>query len=244
MRQVDGVPATHVRISRAGEIPAVLAQAGVRRGRPVVVLVGGAGGMDDKDLATLAGVLRDAVLPVLERHDAVVVDGGTDSGVMRLIGRARSAAGARFPLVGVVAAGTVTVPDGGPAAPDAAQLEPNHTLVLLVPGASWGDEEPWITDVAAAIAGHRPSVTVLVNGGQIAYADVAGSLRSGRPVVVLAGSGRTADAIADARAGGGGDPRAIAIAASPLTRVADIAEAGAVAAAIEAALADPPARSR
>jgi hypothetical protein len=39
---------------------------------------------------------------------------------------------------------------------------------------------------------------VLVNGGQIAYTDVAGSLGSGRPVVVLAGSDRTADA-AEAR---------------------------------------------
>ena len=75
-----------------------------------------------------------------------------------------------------------------------------------------------------------------MNGGQIAYTDVAGSLGSGRPVVVLAGSGRTADAIARARAGNGGDNLAVEIAASPLTRVVDIGEAGAVAAAIEAVL--------
>jgi hypothetical protein len=56
---------------------------------------------------------------------------------------------------------------------------------------------------------------------------------------VLAGSGRTADAIAEARAGRGGDPRAVEIAASPLTMIADIREAGAVAAAIDAALANP-----
>jgi SLOG in TRPM, prokaryote len=84
--------------------------------------------------------------------------------------------------------------------------------------------------------GRRSSVTVLMNGGQIAYTDVAASLGSGRPVVVLAGSGRTADAIAKARAGSGGDNRAVEIAASPLTTVADVGEAGVVAAAIEAAL--------
>jgi hypothetical protein len=91
-------------------------------------------------------------------------------------------------------------------------------------------------EVAGVVAGRRSSVTVLINGGQIAYTDVAASLGSGRPVVVLAGSGRTADAIARARAGNGGDNRAVEIAASPLTTVADVGEAGMAAAAIEAAL--------
>ena len=91
-------------------------------------------------------------------------------------------------------------------------------------------------DVAGIVAGRRSSVTVLMNGGQIAYTDVAASLGRGRPVVVLAGSGRTADAIAKARAGNGGDNRAVEIAASPLTTVADVGEAGVAAAAIEAAL--------
>ena len=58
----------------------------------------------------MAQVLRDEVVPVAQRRDAVVIDGGTDSGVMQLIGRARSALGARFP------------------SPDAVRLEPNHTL--------------------------------------------------------------------------------------------------------------------
>ena len=79
-------------------------------------------------------------------------------------------------------------------------------------------------DIAGVVAGRRSSVTVLINGGEIAYTDVAASLRSGRPVVVLAGSGRTADAIASARAGNGGDNRAVEIAASPLTTVADVGE--------------------
>jgi hypothetical protein len=115
-------------------------------------------------------------------------------------------------------------------------LEPNHTLFLLVPGTQWGDEAAWMMEIAGVVAGRRASVTVLMNGGQIAYTDVAASLSSGRPVVVLAGSGRTADAIARARAGNGGENRAVEIAASPLTTVADIGEAGMAAAAIEAAL--------
>jgi hypothetical protein len=228
--------APHVPIGSTDEIPAALDRAGFRRGRPVVVLVGGAAGMSEGDLDVVAEVLAEEVVPLVERLDAVVIDGGTDSGVMRLIGRARSASGGRFPLVGVAARGTVVVPGAGTASPDAAQLEPNHTLFLIVPGEHWGDEARWIMDVARVVACGRSSVTLLVNGGQIAYDDVAVSLDDGRPVVVLAGSGRTADAIAEARAGHDSDYRAVEIAASPLTRVVAAGETGAVAAAIEAAL--------
>jgi hypothetical protein len=234
--QAGDTPAPHIWIVGMDEIPAALDSAGLRRGRMVVVLVGGAAGMDEKDLETVAEVLWKEVVPIVEHRDAVVIDGGTDSGVMRLIGRARSASGGRFPLVGVAAEGTVVLPGARTASPDAVELEPNHTLFLIVPGTQWGDEARWIMDVARVVANSHPSVTLLVNGGQIAYADVAASLDSGRPVVVFAGSGRTADAIAEARAGHGGDHRAVEIAASSLTRVVDVGEAGAVAAAIESAL--------
>lgn len=235
-QQAGDNPAPRIRIVGPDDIPAALDSAGLRRDRVVVVLVGGAGGLGPGDLEKVADVLRNEVVPIVERRDAVVVDGGTDSGVMRLIGRARSVSDGRFPLVGVAAEGTVVDPGAGGSSPNAAELEPNHTVFLLVPGTHWGDEARWITEVAGVVAGSRPSVTLLINGGQIAYTDVAESLGSGRPVVVLAGSGRTADAIAEARAGNGGDNRAVEIAASPLTTVVDVGEAGAVTVAIEAAL--------
>jgi SLOG in TRPM, prokaryote len=225
--QAGGDSAPHIRISSTDEIAKALDRAGLRRGRMVVVVVGGAGRMAENDFDAAAEVLRKEVLPIVELRDAVVIDGGTDS---------RAQSGGRFPLVGVAAEGTVVGPDGESASPDAAGLEPNHTLFLIVPGSRWGDEAPWIADVATAVAGDRTSVTLLVNGGQVAYTDVTRSLDRGRPVVVLAGSGRTADAIARARAGHGGEALAVDIAASPLTRVVDIREAGAVAAAIETIL--------
>ena len=237
--QVDDGPGEYLRIASSDLIPAGLERAGVGRNRPVVVLVGGAGGMEKRDLDTLAEVMREAVVPAVTRHGAVVVDGGTDSGVMRLIGQARSAAGACFPLVGVAAEGTVTLPGAPPPSAEAADVEPHHTAFLLVPGSAWGDEAPWIPKVAAAIADGRASVTILVNGGEIAYTDVTASLADDRPVVVLAGSGRTADAIARASAGGDGDRRAAEIAASPLVRVVDMTDGAAVADALDAALAPP-----
>jgi len=234
--RTDDIQAPYFRVLGADDIVLAIDSAGMRRDRAVIVLVGGAGGIDGQDLESLRQVLQNDVVPIAERLDAAVIDGGTDSGVMRLMGRARWASAGRFPLVGVAAEGTVVVPGTAPPSSDAVDLEPNHTLFLLVPGNQWGDEARWITQVAAIVAGSGPSVTVLVNGGQIAYTDVSESLSSGRPVVVLAGSGRTADAIAEARAGNGGDARAIGIAASPLTSVVRVEEPGAVAVAIEAAL--------
>lgn len=232
----SGGRSRNARVSLVQEIPAVLDALALRRGRPVLVLVGGAGGMDDDHLETVGLAFRDAVLPLLDQRGAAVVDGGTDSGVMRVIGRARAAEGGGFPLVGVAAEGTVVMPGGGPAAQDAAELEPNHTHVVLVPGKTWGDESPWLADVADAIAQGRPSVTVVINGGEITYDDVFGSLARGRPVVVLAGTGRTADAIAAARAGRAADPRAAMIAASELTLVVPVEDADGIRDAVDAAL--------
>lgn len=185
-----------------------LATVGLPVDRPVLVLVGGADGMAADELPALTSVLRDLV-PLLDACGAVVVDGGTDVGVMRAVGRARAAAGGRFPLVGVAAEVAV----------DLDAFEPNHTHLVLVPGGRWGDESPWLADVADVIAGPRPSLTVLANGGAIAFDDARHSLDRDRPLVVLRGSGRTADAIAE-RA----DERSTAIATSPLTTVLAAAE--------------------
>lgn len=225
-----------VRVEKVDDIAPGLDRLQLTRGRPVLVLVGGAGGMGDDDVRTLDTVLRQAVVAAVEDRGAAVVDGGTDSGVMRSIGRAKADTGARFALVGVAAAGTVRIPGAEPSIDDAAQLEPHHTQVILVPGREWGAESPWLGKVADVLAEPSPSATLLVNGGQIAFDDVLGSLDRGRPVVVLAGTGRTADAIAAARDAPDADPRATRIARSPMTRIVEVHDINAVHAAVVAGL--------
>lgn len=191
--------------------------------RRTLVLVGGAGKMSGDDLARLR-VLFDHVLgPLTAAYGMVVVDGGTDVGIMRLAGEARSRLTAKFDLIGVAATGTVIVPGRPEPSPEAASLEPHHSHFVLVPGSEWGDEALWIAQVASLMAADRPSVTVLINGGEIAWQDVAESTHRGRPVIVMAGSGRTADVLARATLGEKGDPRADRLIATGLIRAVDLA---------------------
>ena len=217
----DGSEARAVRVRRSEGLPSALRELGLGRPRPVLVLVGGAGGLDGADMARLRPLFTEVLVPLAESLGASVVDGGTDAGVMRLMGRARAEGGAAFPLVGVAAAGTISLPGAPAPRPDAAPLEPNHTHFVLVPGSAWGDEARWLARVASALAGGAPSVTVLVDGGETAWEDAAASVEAGRPVVAVSGSGRAADTLAGVVRGEAGDGRAGELAISGLLRAAD-----------------------
>jgi hypothetical protein len=221
------------------ELPAALAALRLQPPRPVVVIVGGAGGLKTADLDRLRPLFESGLAPVIARLGAVAIDGGTWSGVMRLLGEARSAAGGGFPLVGVAAVGTVTLPGGRPPQDDAAELDPDHSHFILVPGDDWGAEAGWIAQVATALAGDRPSATVVVNGGEIAYADAGRSLDAGRPVLTVAGSGRTADELAAALQGEPADERAVALAKSDLVKAVSAGDPRGLARTLAAALAEP-----
>jgi len=172
--------------------------------RSALVIVGGAGGLSPEDGQQLAHLFNAVIAPYAQHHGLVVVDGGTDYGVMQLMGQSRVRHQATFPLVGVVVHSKVKWPHQ-PAAADCADLEYNHSHFVLVPGDRWGDESRWLAQVATQVAGPQPSLTLLINGGLISLQeDVPHSLHHRRPVVVLAGSGRAADQVAAALAQGGG----------------------------------------
>lgn len=181
----------------AGTAPSAIAAAlGMDYPRKLLLLFGGAARLGDADFGRLRPLFEDILVPAAESMGAIVLDGGTDSGVMRLMGEARAAAGAGFPLVGVAPAGVVAIPGRGQPDQDRIQLEPNHTHFMLIPGASWGDELPWVDGLAAQLSAGERSVAVLINGGELARQDIERSLASGRPAVVIAGTGRLADELA------------------------------------------------
>jgi hypothetical protein len=187
----------------------------------VLVLVGGAADMSETDAGLVEQALSAAIVPVVERVRATVVDGATRVGVMQLVGRARAELSGGFPLVGVVVAGLVAE----------TELDEHHTHFVLVPGDDWGDESELLSAFATAVAAGARGVTVLANGGDIAWRDLASSVAEGRPVVVLGGSGRTADELAEAET-----PRARDLHESRLVTVVAVDDADAVATAVADAL--------
>lgn len=199
--------ASVIQVNTVGELPHALEQLGLSKAKPVLVLVGGASGISTADQQRLKSLFHEQLAPTLQQIGAVVVDGGTDAGIMSLMGQARTAIKGTFPLVGVAAIGTLALPEQISAA-DAAPLEPNHTHFLLVPGDCWGDESPWLAQVASLLADKCSSVTMVVNGGEITWLDITHSIAVGRPVITLAGSGRVADILAASLQGKQADPRA------------------------------------
>lgn len=186
-------------LSEATKIATALHHLGIKPSCPTLVVVGGASGLTDNDLERLRSLFKEVICPIANTAGFVVVDGGTDAGVMRLMGQARAETGGTFPLIGVVVKAKVRLPNAPAADEDAADLEPHHTHFLLVPGKEWGEESSWIAEVATVLADGHPSITLLINGGAIAlHQDVPNSLDHNRPVLVVAGSGRAADRLAAA----------------------------------------------
>jgi hypothetical protein len=154
----------------------------------VIVLVGGAGGISFWDQFPMRKAIR-IVARLAEDTHSVVVDGGTQAGIMKEMGKQRKQNRYSFPLIGVVFDSLLMQQQ------PRSILDPNHTHFFLIPGENWGDESAWISKIATAIAGEKKSITILVNGGNISRTDVGYSILENRPAFVMRGTGRMADEI-------------------------------------------------
>jgi hypothetical protein len=177
-----------VNIGDAAEIQPALDELKIPHPNSVIVLVGGAGGvgwLDKFPMRKAVGV----VAQLAEETESVVIDGGTQAGIMTEIGKQRKRHGYSFPLIGVVFDSLIMREE------PASILDPNHTHFFLIPGDNWGDESSWISRIATQVAGNHKSITVLINGGNISRQDVEYSLLENRPTFVIRGTGRLADEI-------------------------------------------------
>ncbi|OYD94018.1 hypothetical protein CDG76_18930 [Nostoc sp. 'Peltigera membranacea cyanobiont' 210A] len=218
----NGKTALATQVEQPAELPYALETIGLCGSRPVLVVVGGASNISEADFFRIQRLFVEVLAPIAETLGAYVVDGGTDAGIMRMMGAARNQIGAKFALVGVTPEGKVALPNHSETAADLIPLEPNHTHFVLVSGNDLGDESPWISRVATMLANDAPSVTVLLNGGEITFKDAFSSVDSGRLVIVIAGSGRTADILADALRGKATDERAKNLAKSGTLQYIDL----------------------
>ena len=183
-----GKTVSAVNISDNKEITPALLALDIPHPKKVIVLVGGASGIGFLDKFAMRKAIR-SVAKLAEKTDAVIIDGGTQAGIMAEIGKQRKANQYSFPLIGVVFDSLIMKEDPKKI------LDPNHTRFIFIPGDDWGAESAWISKIATAVAGNEKSITILINGGEISQHDVQYSLLENRPVFIMRGTGRLADDI-------------------------------------------------
>ncbi len=191
------------------------------RGR-TLLLIGGAD-FASADPAIVDGIegFLAALAGASQELGAVIVDGGTDAGVMRWFAEARAGVDGTFPLVGVAPRSAFDRPTR---TGEAITVADGHSVVFTVPGDQFGDEMPWLFAVADHLGG-KAAPTLLVNGGELAAREARRRLADGHVVVAVAGSGRAADAIASGEGlPASGRLRVIAVTADRTTLAACLEE--------------------
>jgi hypothetical protein len=194
----NGNRAVVITAPRDASAKAILDALEITSSRAVILLFGGAAGLDESRKANLSTLFADGVTRVAAELGALIIDGGTQSGIMAIMGEAV----ARYPgtcqLLGIAPKGKITHPEieGAFAGSDGAALEPHHSHFVLVESAEWGGETGKMLEVTRAF--NAPIVAILVNGGAIAADEALQSVRNGWPLLVIEGSGRFADELSAA----------------------------------------------
>ena len=177
--------------------------------RALILSIGGAATLQEDVLPKLAQLYGRGIARAAAEANALVIDGGTQAGVMSLMGEGIAAHNYRSTLVGVAPAAKVSY-EGSPHA-DGVPLEPNHSHFALVDGEDWGSETPVMFRLLASLSslqkegnnsetksGRIPSVVILSGGGDISKIEVLQAVRQKLPIIIVTGSGGLADEIAAA----------------------------------------------
>jgi hypothetical protein len=194
----NGNRAVVVTAPRDASAQAILDALGIVSPPAVILLFGGAAGLDDSRKAHLATLFAKGVTPVAAELGTLIIDGGTQSGVMAIMGEAVAQHPGTCQLLGIAPKGKIAHPEivGAPAVSDGAPLEPHHSHFVLVESNEWGGETTTMLELARAF--NAPTAAILVNGGAIAADEALQSVRNGWPLLVLEGSGRFADELSAA----------------------------------------------
>ena len=194
----NGNRALVITVTRGASAKAIIDALEIASPRAVILLFGGAAGLDDSRKAHLTSLFANGIAPVAVDLGALIVDGGTQSGVMAMIGEAAAQHPRNCQLLGIAPAGKVTYP-GRPnklGGEDGVPLEPNHSRFILAKSNEWGGETGTIFKIARAF--NAPTVAILVNGGAITADEALQSVRNGWQLLVIEGSGRFADELSAA----------------------------------------------
>src|SRR5215217_8265068 len=118
------VTVTAAHISGDQDIQEALTELKITHPKSVIVLVGGAGGIGWWDQFPMRKAVK-IIARLAEETQSVVVDGGTQAGIMTEIGKQRKRNKFSFPLIGVVFDNLIMQEEAK------SVLDPNHTHFFL-----------------------------------------------------------------------------------------------------------------
>ena len=165
--------------------------------KTVILIMGGADNIDEKLGPRLIQLFSRGIARAAANANAVIIDGGTQSGVMAMMGQGVADRGCKCSLIGVTPKALVSYP-GSTVTSTSVNLDPNHSHFVLVEGSDWGSERATIFNLVGALTGNAPGVAILANGGANARDEAVQAVRQNLPLIVIEDSGGLADEIATA----------------------------------------------
>jgi hypothetical protein len=201
----NGQEAVLVRVSDEDDADEVVELLGMETPQPTIFMLVGAMDMQSKEMTMTRAIIEDGLAKFADERQIAIVDGGTASGVMQLMGEARRNHHYQFPLIGVAPANQVKYP--GHDNPTGYELDDGHSHFVLTHEGDFGDETDMIIDLSEALTeeGKKPLLGMIVNGGDIVRQEVyrlATEPDGDLVLLVLEGSGRFADELAAAKRSG------------------------------------------
>lgn len=187
MGQVRTDRSRQVRVEYDGIAPLgrVVGELGIAACNTVVV-VGSAASFKAADENRLERLLQRGLADVCGDVETAIVYGGTDSGVMRLVGRAIAEFAPDSPCVGVAPKGKVLF-DGDTGDPEGAPPDPHHTHFVLAPPGAWASEASVLVGVAERLAAGKRLAMVVIGGGDGTRTETELAFERGWPLLAVAG---------------------------------------------------------
>ncbi|MGZ4924861.1 MAG: DUF4231 domain-containing protein [Halobacteriota archaeon] len=162
----------------------------------LILIFGGADQFSGPSAGRLAA-LFSGIARVAADTGALIMDGGTQVGVMELIGQAAADIGRRSLLLGVAPYGRVIESGAAKGGAGRPRLDPNHSHFVLVDCSEWGCETRTLFSLADVIGDRIPVVAILANGGPVSKNEALQTVRRGWPLVIIKGTGGVADKISE-----------------------------------------------
>lgn len=186
--------------------------------KSILLVLGGADSIETEIKSKLSQLFDRGIAKAVIHVGALVVDGGTMSGVMQLMGEALASRDAKIKLVGIAPESLIIYPASKTnGTTTLVELEPNHSHFVLTSGKQWGDESIILYELikhwrhqkksipSSKKAGNKsvgnavvkiPCLALLAGGGLNSKKEVLFAVRKNIPLLIIAGSGGLADEIA------------------------------------------------